>query len=498
MDFLNWLMYFVFSLILFQAFHLITRRKLGRSHKLPPGPPTIPIFGNLFQVGDKPHRSLAKLAKIHGDIMTLKLGQTTTVVFSSATMAKEIFQKHDAVSCNRTIPDALRALQHHEAGLPWMPVSTTWRNLRKICNLHIFATHKLDANQYLRRSKVEQLLAGVRESSLIGEAIEIRQAAFKTTLSLISNTIFSIDLADSTHTSEEFREIVRGIMEELGKPNFGDNFPIANLDLQGIRRRVAILFRKMMDLFDKMLDERMELRRMNDYISIDDFLDILLQLSHQGNSEKLDRNLIKHLILDLVVGAIETTTSTLEWAMAELLQNPKVLQEARGELKQIIGEGNLVEESNITCLPYLQAIVKETMRLHPSFPLLLPKKAEADIEIHSFVIPKGTQLLINAWAIGRDPKFWEVPDLFRPERFIRSEMDVKGRDFGLIPFGGGRRICPGLPLAIRMLHLMLGGLIHSFDWKLENNITPESLDMKDKYGLFLQKAQPLRIIPISN
>ncbi|MBA0763854.1 hypothetical protein Gotri_013254, partial [Gossypium trilobum] len=370
------------------------------------------------------------------------------------------------VPFNITKPDCLGCL---------FQLSTTWRNLRKICNLHIFATPKLDANQYLRRSKVEQLLAGVRESSLIGEAIEIRQAAFKTTLSLISNTIFSIDLADSTHTSEEFREIVQGIMEELGKPNFGDYFPIANLDLQGIRRRVAVLFRKMMDLFDKMVDERMELRRMNDYISTDDFLDILLQLSHQGNSEKLDRNLIKHLILDLVVGAIETTTSTLEWAMAELLQNPKVLQEARGELKQIIGEGNLVEESNITCLPYLQAIVKETMRLHPSFPLLLPRKAEADIEIHSFVIPKGTQLLINAWAIGRDPKFWEEPDLFRPERFIRSEMDVNGKDFGLIPFGGGRRICPGLPLAMRMLHLILGGLIHSFDWKLENNITPESL-----------------------
>ncbi|MBA0680576.1 hypothetical protein Goari_012267, partial [Gossypium aridum] len=123
------------------------------------------------------------------------------------------------------------------------------------------------------------------------------------------------------------------------------------------------------------------------------------------------------------------------------------------------------------------------MRLHPSFLLLLPKKAKADIEIHSFVIPKGTQLLINAWAIGRDPKFWEEPDLFHPERFIRSEIDVKGRDFGLIPFGGGRRICPGLPLAIRMLHLMLGGLIHSFDWKLENNITPESLDMKDNLVL---------------
>ncbi|MBA0737207.1 hypothetical protein Gogos_010680, partial [Gossypium gossypioides] len=475
MDFLNWLMYFVFYLILFQAFHLITRRKLGRFHKLPPGPPTIPIFGNLFQVGDKPHRSLAKLAKIHGDIMTLKLGHNTTVVFSSATMAKEILQKHDAVSCNRTIPDALRALQHHEAGLPWMPVSTTWRNLRKICNLHIFATQKLDANQYLRRSKVEQLLAGVRESSLIGEAIEIRQAAFKTTLSLISNTIFSIDLVDSTHTSEEFREIVQGIMEELGKPNFGDYFPIANLDLQGIRRRVAILLRKMMDLFDKMVDERMELRKMNDYISTDDFLDILLQLIHQGNNGKLDRNLIKHLILVAQSRQLQVLWNG-QWRNYSKTQK---FCRKRGELKQIIGEGNLLEESNITCLPYLQAIVKETMRLHPSLPLLLPRKAEADIEIHSFVIPKGTQLLINAWAIGRDPKFWEEPDLFRPERFIRSEMDVKGRDFGLIPFGGGRRICPGLPLAIRMLHLMLGGLIHSFGWKLENNITPESLDMKD-------------------
>ncbi|KAB2070895.1 hypothetical protein ES319_A08G186600v1 [Gossypium barbadense] len=461
MDFLSCLLYFVFYLILFQAFHFITRRKLGRTHKLPPGPPTIPIFGNLFQLGDEPHRALAKLANIHGDIMTLKLGQTTTLVLSSAAMAKEILLTYDAISCNRTVPGALRALQHNETGLPWMSVSTTWRNLRKICNLHIFASHKLDANQHLRRSKIEQLLADVRDNSAL-----------------------------------EYQKIVRGVREELGKLNFGDYFPtlLDNLDLQGIRRRMSIHFEKLMNIFDKLIDERLELKKMDDYISTNDLLDTLLQLSKQDSNEELDRNLIKHLILDLLIAGTNSTSSTLEWAMAELFHNPKPLRVARRELQQVIGEGNPVEESHVTCLPYLQAIVKETMRLHPPIPLLLPRKAEEDIEIHNFVVPKGARVLINAWAIGRDPNFWEEPDLFLPERFIRSTIDVKGRDFGLIPFGSGRRICPGLPLAMRMLHLTLGTLIYSFDWELEDGVTLKSLSMVDTCNLVLQKAQRLRLI----
>ena len=199
---------------------------------------------------------------------------------------------------------------------------------------------------------------------------------------------------------------------------------------------------------------------------------------------------------DLFTAGTETTASTLEWAMAELLHNPKALLESQRELKQIIGEWNLVEESDVARLPYLQAIVKETLRLHPSVPLLLPRTAEVDVELHNFIVPKGAQVLVNAWAISRDPSIWEEPDSFLPKRFLGSEVDIKGRDFGLIPFGAGRRICPGLPLAIRMLHLMLGGLIHSFDWKLEDGVTLERLDMEDKYGLVLHKAQPLRAIPI--
>ena len=172
--------------------------------------------------------------------------------------------------------------------------------------------------------------------------------------------------------------------------------------------------------------------------------------------------------------------------MAELLHNPEVMSKAKQELEQTIGVGNPIQESDVAKLPYLQAIIKEALRLHPPAPLLLPRKAKIDVEISGYTIPQGTRVLINEWAIGRNPSIWENANLFLPERFLGSKIDVKGRDFQLTPFGSGRRICPGSPLAIRMLHVMLGSLVNSFDWKLENNITPEDMDMD----------QPLRAIPV--
>ena len=183
--------------------------------------------------------------------------------------------------------------------------------------------------------------------------------------------------------------------------------------------------------------------------------------------------------------------------MAELLQNPIKMAKAKRELQEVLGQDGIVQESDISKLPYLQAIVKETLRLHPSAPLLVPHKAETDVEICSFTVPKNSQVLVNAWAIGRDPSTWSTnPDKFVPERFLECEIDVKGRDFELIPFGAGRRICIGLPLAHRMVHLMLASLLHSCSWKLEDGVKPEDMDMNEKFGITLQKAQPLRAIPI--
>ncbi|KAK9984514.1 hypothetical protein SO802_034039 [Lithocarpus litseifolius] len=497
MDFLSGILFLLLTWTLIQALHSIVKRSKAIPQKLPPGPKPIPIIGNLLELGDKPHRSLAKLAKTHGPIMSLKLGQITSVVVSSATMAKEVLQTHDQFLSNRTIPDCIRAHNHQNFGLPWLPVSTQWRVLRKICNSELFAIKILDANQHFRRKKVQELLSEVHKSSLAGDAVDIGRAAFKTTLNLLSNTILSMDLADpNSDTARVYKEIVWNIMEEAGKPNLGDYFTILKkVDFQGIRQRMTIYFGKILDLFDGIVNQRLQFRKSPSSIASDDMLDNLLNISEE-NSGEIDKSQIVHLLLALFVAGTDTTSSTVQWAMAELLHNPETLSKAREELEQTIGKGNPIEESDIAKLPYLQAIVKETFRLHPTVPLLLPHKAETDVEISGFTVPKGAQVLVNAWAIGRDPSIWDNPDSFMPQRFLGSEIDFRGRSFELIPFGSGRRICPGLPLAIRMVHLMLGSLVHSFDWKLEVGVTPKNMNMEEKFGITLDMAQPLRAFPI--
>ncbi|XP_021735700.1 geraniol 8-hydroxylase-like [Chenopodium quinoa] len=468
--------------------------------KLPPGPPPLPISGDLFSLGSMPHVSLTKLAKEYGPLMMLQLGQVPTVIISSAAVAKEALQKNDVCFSSRHILDAVRALKHHENSVAWLPAgsaSSEWRNLRKICNSHVFSASRLGASQSLRRNKINDLIFYVEKSSDDGTAVNIGQAAFTTTLNLLSNTFFSVDMGDpNSEIAREFRETIRGLMEEVGKPNFADYFPfLQKIDLQGIRQRTSVHFGKLIDFFKIMINQRLQGERPSGSIEGNDVLDALLGINHEKN-EKIELSIIPYLLLDLFSAGTDTTSTTLEWAMAELLHNPGKLKKAQMELQEIIGKGNSLAETDTPRLPYLQAIVKETLRMHPPVPLLLPKKADADVQLFGFNVPKNAQVLINAWAIGRDPTLWENPTLFEPERFMGSNIDFKGHDFELIPFGAGRRICPGLPLANRMIPLMLGSLIHGFDWKLENGISPDEMDMEESFGLTVEKAQRLCAIPV--
>ncbi|XP_061992387.1 geraniol 8-hydroxylase-like [Rosa rugosa] len=469
--------------------------------RLPPGPKPFPLIGNLFEVGDKPHLSFTKLSQHYGPIMSLKLGQLTTIVVSSSTMAKEILQTHDQLFCNRTILDAMRAAAD---SLPFMPVSPRWRKLRKICSSQLFATKVLDANQANRQVKVQELVDSVNESMVHGVAVDIREAAFETTLNLLSRTFYSFDLAatasSSSEMAREYKEIVWGLGEEAGKPNLGDYFPVLRkLDPQGIRRRFTNHYNRILGFTESVIDQRLESRKGDDYVTTNDMLDSVISISEEKNEEDMNKpQVIEHLFMALFTAGTDTTSDTLEWAMAELLHNPESLLKAQDELDSVLGKGKLIQESDITQLPYLQAIIKETFRLHPAVPFLVPRKAESDVEIGGYIVPKNAQVLVNAWAIGRDPSIWDNPNSFMPERFLglENQIDVMRRNFDLIPFGGGRRICPGLPLAMRMLHLMLGSLINCFNWKLEDGVISETMNMEDKFGLTLKMAQPLRVVPM--
>ncbi|GAB4830285.1 hypothetical protein Ancab_040682 [Ancistrocladus abbreviatus] len=475
------------------AIHLLLSLKKtnwdSNQRKLPPGPFPLPIFGNLFQLGSKPHKSLTQLARIHGPLMSLQLGQVTTVVISSSDMAKQVLQTNDLAFSNRYVPDALHALNYHKFAMSFMPYSVTWRNQRKICNTHLFSNSSLNASQNLRRRKVEDLLSNIETSCQAGAAVDISQATFTTALNLLSTAFFSLDLLDpGSEAAREFKKLELGIPQESGKANFADYFPVLkSIDPQRIRQRMTIYFKKMIDLFNEMIDQRLQARNRG-LAENKDVLDALLDISQQNNGE-LEQACIPYLLTDLFLGAADTTPGTIEWAMAELLHNPDKLRKAHAELEQVIGRGNPLEEEDIARLPYLQSVIRETLRLHPAVPLLLPRTVSTDFELCGFTVPKNARVIVNAWAIGRDPNFWENPNSFKPERFLGSEIDLKGQHLEFIPFGAGRRICPGMPLALRLLPFMLGSLLHYFNWKLENGVKPESMDMNEKFGVTLHKAQ---------
>jgi cytochrome P450 len=181
--------------------------------------------------------------------------------------------------------------------------------------------------------------------------------------------------------------------------------------------------------------------------------------------------------------------------MSELLRNPEVLAKASEELERVIGRDRLVAEQDIPNLPYMEAIVKETMRLHPVAPLLTPRLSREDVSTGRYDIPAGTRVLINVWAIGRDPAVWEAPMEFRPERFVvgtGSGVDVKGQDFELLPFGSGRRMCPGIGLGLRMVHMILANLVHAFAWRLPGGAA--ELSMEETFSLTVPRRVPLEAV----
>ncbi|XP_019071013.1 geraniol 8-hydroxylase-like isoform X1 [Solanum lycopersicum] len=405
--------------------------------------------------------------------MNLKLGQINTVVISSSVLAKQVMQKQDLSFSSRSVSDALYACNQSDFSVVWLPVNSQWRTFRKIMNSHIFSRHNLDVGKHLRSEKVQQLIDYCHKSGQNCEAVNIGRAAFRTTLNLLSNTIFSKDLTDPfSDSAKEFKDLVWNIMVEAGEPNLVDYFPfLRKIDPQGRRRHMTNHFTKVLQLMSGLIDERLNERKIRNHIN-SDVLDSLLNIFPQ----EIDRNHIEHLFLvDMFVAGSDTTSNTLEWAMAELLKNPHTLEKAQEELADVIGRGKLI---------------------HPPVPFLIPRKTVEDVEFCGYIIPKDSQVLVNIWAIGNDSSLWEDPLDFKPERFWESDIDVRGRDFELIPFGAGRRICPGLPLAIKMVPVTLGSILNTFNWKLHGGIAPKDLDMEEKFGITLAKAQPLLAIPV--
>ncbi|XP_004492652.1 geraniol 8-hydroxylase-like [Cicer arietinum] len=476
-------------------------RKLNQtqnSTKLPPGPNPLPIIGNILELGKNPHKTFTKLSKIYGPIMTIKLGNITTIVISSPQLAKQLLQENSKFFSNRTIPHAVHATQHYKFSVAWLPLSTPWTKLRKICATKVFSPKMLDSTKIIREKKLQDLLDYVNEKSKKGEVFDIGKVVFTTVLNSISNTLFSKDLIHSTsdekYDHQLFENAIFGIMEEAGRPNVSDFFPILRLlDPQRVLGKMTTHMKKLCDIFDEIIEERICLRASKgDYEVYNNVLDSLL--NNTGDiSLELTRDEMLHLFLDLFVAGIDTTSTTIEWIMAELLRNPEILRKVRKELCETIGKDETIEESHISKLPFLQAVVKESFRMHPPIPFLLPHKCDEIVDILGFNVPKNAQVLVNIWAMGRDPTIWDNPNMFMPERFLECDINYKGNNFELLPFGAGKRICAGLPLAHRSVHLIVASLLYNFEFNLADGLMPEHMNMEEHFGLTLKRVLPLRV-----
>ncbi|CAL9753839.1 unnamed protein product [Musa acuminata subsp. burmannicoides] len=492
-----WVMYSTIILVIAFLRALAGRR---RKLNLPPGPRAWPIIGNLNLIGSLPHRSLHALSQKYGPIMYLRFGSFPVVVGSSVEMAKFFLKTHDVSFVSRPKTAAGKYTTYNYSDITWSPYGPYWRQARKMCLLELFSAKRLESYEYIRVEEVRALLRDLFRSS--GGIVLLKDHLSTVSLNVISRMVLGKKYLDRTEVAaivspEEFKEMLDELFLLNGVMNIGDSIPwLDRLDLQGYIGRMKKLSKKFDRFLEHVLDEHNERRqREGEGFVARDMVDVLLQLADDPNLDvKLERHGVKAFTQDLIAGGTESSAVTVEWAISELLMRPEVLEKATEELDRVVGRGRWVEERDVSRLPYVEAIVKETMRLHPVAPMLVPRLSREHTTVDGYDIPAGARVLVSVWAIGRDPSVWDAPEEFRPERFVGSQIDVKGHDFELLPFGAGRRMCPGYSLGLKVIQLSLANLLHGFEWRLPAGLKAEMLSMEEIFGLSTPRKVPLEVV----
>ncbi|THU57067.1 hypothetical protein C4D60_Mb11t23860 [Musa balbisiana] len=456
---------------------LALRRNLrARTHDMPPSPPKLPFVGNFHQLGSLPHRSLHALSQKHGPLMLLRLGQVPTLVVSSPDGARDVMRNHDQVFASRPALKPAKVLFDGTTDLALAPYGDSWRQLRKICAFHLLSSIRVQSYRLIRQEEVGFMIRKISSQASPTTSVDMSEIFYS-----FANDILCRVVSGKFNREEGrnvlFREPIREFSVLLGKFYVGDYFPrLGWVDvLFGSMERAKKSKKRWDDLLDGVIQEHEDRSAKGDDDDDDkDFVDVLLSLREDpANHALLTPQTVKALLMDIFSGGTETSYVTLEYAMAELVRSPRVMAKLQHQVRGIASrrKGTVTEEE-LDEMVYLKAIIKEVLRLYPPAPLLLPRELMEDCQIQGYNIPKKTRVIVNAWAISRDPSHWEAPDEFKPERFMGDgAMDFKGNDFEFIPFGAGRRICPGMSFAIASLELALANLVYHFDWELPGGMT---------------------------
>ncbi|KAG8086608.1 hypothetical protein GUJ93_ZPchr0010g9688 [Zizania palustris] len=466
--------------------------------KLPSPPGWLPVIGHAHLIGSLPHISLRDLATKYGsNLMLLHLGAVPTLVVSSSRAAQAILRTHDDVFASRPYSVVCDILFYGPSDIAFAPYGEYWRQVKKMTTMHLLSAKKVRSYRFARQQEVQHVMARIAGAAMAHTTVDLSELLNYFSNDMICHVMCGNLFRQQGH-NHLFRQLVEANSVLISGFNLESYFPrMARVAAIGrlLYAKAHHINNRWNQLLDKLINDRTS-NNNGDEEESSDFIDTLLSLKHEYNFT-IDN--IKAILVDMFEAGTDTSSIVMEYAMVELMQKPQLMAKLQTEVRSMVpkGEEMVSEEHIVGRMPFLEAVVKETMRLHPAAPLLVPHLSMEDCDIEGYTIPSGTRVVVNAWALARDPIYWENADEFVPERFIGATItaDYKGNDLHFLPFGTGRRICPGINFAMANVYVMLANLVYRFDWELPADKADVGIDNKETFGITLHRKEKLLLLP---
>ncbi|TVU46454.1 hypothetical protein EJB05_05994, partial [Eragrostis curvula] len=495
MDDKHMLQFLLVSVLTIVLIRILRAFVVRPKERFPPGPWKLPIIGSMHHlVNVLPHRALRDLARRHGPLMMLQLGETPLVVVSSKETARQVLKTHDANFATRPKLLGGEIVLYGFADITFSPSGEYWRKLRQLCAAEILSSKRVLTFRHIREQEMES------------EVERIRVAGPSTPVDL---SVMFHDLANRIVARASFGNVQKNAEEFLSALKAGviltSGFKIPDLfptwrpvlaAVTGMRCALEHVHRTVDSTLEEIIEERKKVRdekaRSGKVVTEDNLVDVLIGLQERGgHGFDLNKNSIKAVIFDMFTAGTGTLASALSWGVSELMRNKRVMDKLQGEIREVFRGKVTVTEADLQAnsLPYLRLVIREILRMHPPAPLLVPRESIDTCEIDGYIIPARSRVIVNAWAIGRDPKCWDDPDEFKPERFEGSKIDFNGSSYEYLPFGAGRRMCPGIAYGLPILEIVLVQLLYHFNWSLPEGVT--KVDMTEAPGLGVRRKLPL-------
>ncbi|KAK2433055.1 hypothetical protein P8452_30443 [Trifolium repens] len=487
----------LFLLALFIILPLLMFFHKHRKNYPPAGPKGLPIIGNLHQLDiNNLYLQFSQFSKIYGPLFSLQLGFRQAIVVSSAEIAKEVLKNNDHVFSNRPKLYGQQKLTYNGSEIVFSQYGDFWREIRKICVVHIFSAKRVSYYSSIRKFEVKKMIEKISRHATSSSVTNLSELLISPSSTIICRIAFGKSYENDGNERSRFHGLLHEFQALLAEFFVSDYIPFMGWfdKLRGLHGRLDRNFKEFDEFYQEIIDEHLDPNRQQ-IAGEEDIVDVLLKLMKKHSfSFDFTFDHIKAVLVDMLVAATDTTSATSVWAMTTLIKNPRVMKKLQEEIRNTGVKKDFLDEDDIQNFPYFKAVIKEILRLHLPAPLLVPRESREKCIISGYDIPAKTIVYVNAWAIQRDHNIWKNPGEFYPERFLENSINFIGQDFELIPFGAGRRICPGMSMAAASLDLILANLLYSFDWKLPHGFVKEDIDTEMLPGITQHKKNPLYLV----